>query len=222
MPGIQNCNCLIHTIQVVPHSLFTPGVQLLVQENGALGASLFGVAELQVTLRVGDEFLGNRIGFFCCFITEYRLWLQEEKFKFENRLSIMYCLMFGYQSNCKLNLQMSLPKKPQKWDLSHSHRFPEKHCLYQHTSLYADAFVGTAVRILTRSVNWSSPTEVKLPSSLKWDQLVGTFGDHLVQIWPKAEITSKSELCPVKFEHFPGVDISQPLYELLKGLFFSL
>lgn len=96
MPGIQNCNCLIHTIQVVPHSLFTPGVQLLVQENGTLGASLLGIAELQVTLCVGDEFLGNRIGFFCCFITEYRLWLQEEKCKFENRLSIIYCLMFGY------------------------------------------------------------------------------------------------------------------------------
>lgn len=73
MPGIQNCNCLVDTIQVVPDSFLTPGVQLLVQEDGALGASLFGIAELQVTLCVGDEFLGNRIGFFCCFITEDRL-----------------------------------------------------------------------------------------------------------------------------------------------------
>lgn len=79
MPGIQDCNGLIDTVQVVPDSLFAPGVQLLVQEDGALGASLLGVAELQVTLCVGDEFLGNRVGFFCGFITEHRLGLQEEK-----------------------------------------------------------------------------------------------------------------------------------------------
>lgn len=96
MPGIENCNSLIDTIQVVPDSLFTPGVQLLVQEDGALGAALLGIAQLQVTLCVGDQLLGNRIGFFCCFITEHRLGLQEKKSKLENRLSVICCLMVGY------------------------------------------------------------------------------------------------------------------------------
>lgn len=98
MPGIEDCNSLVDTIQVIPDSLFAPGVQLLVQEDGALGAALLGVAQLQVTLCVGDEFLGYRIGFFCCFITQYRLGLQEEKCKFETRLSVICCLMFGYLS----------------------------------------------------------------------------------------------------------------------------
>lgn len=121
---------------------------------------------------------------------------------------------------CNVDLQMSLPKTPQEWDLSHSYSFPEKHCLCLQTSLYTDAFVETAVRILTRSVNWSSPAEVKLPSALKWGKLGGTSGDHLVQIWLKAEITPKSGLCPVKVGQFPGVDILQPLHKRLKGLFF--
>lgn len=79
MPGIKNSSRLIHTIQVVSHSLFASGVQLLVQEYGTLCATLLGVTKLKITLCVSYQFLGNWIGFFCGFITEYRLWLQKKE-----------------------------------------------------------------------------------------------------------------------------------------------
>lgn len=77
MPGIKDSGGLIDPVKVAAHVFLAPGFQLLVQENGALGAALLGIAELQIAFRGGDELLCDGVGLLRGFVTGGRLGLQE-------------------------------------------------------------------------------------------------------------------------------------------------
>lgn len=58
---VQRGDGLVDLHQVLPHRPVAAHVQLLVQEGGALGPPLLGVADLHVALRVGDELLRHHV-----------------------------------------------------------------------------------------------------------------------------------------------------------------
>lgn len=79
MACVQDADGLIHLEQVLPHRLVAAGVQFLVQQRRAFGASLLGIAELQIALCAGDQLLAQKVGLFSSVFTAARFGLFCEK-----------------------------------------------------------------------------------------------------------------------------------------------